>query len=159
MLGGLATEQRATGLDAAFGDACDDLRDPLGHDATDGDVVLQEQRLGAADHEVVDDHRDEVETDRVVLVECLRHRELGADTVGGRREQRLLVSTLEREQTGEPTQAAHDLRAGGPLRVRGEQFDGSVTGLDVHARRGVGSSGGCVLGHELSAPASSCVLS
>ena len=42
---------------AALGDAADDLGDPLRDDLAAGDVVDHEQRLGAADHEVVDDHR------------------------------------------------------------------------------------------------------
>ena len=60
----------------------DQFADPLGHRAADGDVVLQEQRLGAAHHQVVDDHRDQVEADGVVLVHRLGDRELGADAVG-----------------------------------------------------------------------------
>ena len=32
VLGGLAADQRAAGLDAGLGDALDDRRDPLGHD-------------------------------------------------------------------------------------------------------------------------------
>ncbi len=154
MLGGLTAQESTPGLDTALGDARDDLRDPLRHHTPDGDVILQEQRFRTAHHEVVDDHRDEVQTDRVVLVERLRDRELGAHAVGGRGEQRFLVVTLECEQTGEAAETAEHLRPGGPLRVRREQFDGPITGLDVHARRCVGSSGGCVLGHGLSAPAS-----
>ncbi len=63
----------------------DDRVDPLRHELADGDVVLQEQRLGAADHQVVDHHRDQVDADGVVLVHRLRDRRLGADAVGGRR--------------------------------------------------------------------------
>ena len=92
VLGGLAADQRAAGQHAALGDALDDGGDPLGHDLAAGDVVGHEQRLGAADHEVVDDHADQVVADGVVPVERLRDRDLGADAVGGGREQRTPVA-------------------------------------------------------------------
>ena len=91
MLRGLAAHQRAAGLDARLGDALDDGRDPLGDHPAGGDVVGQEQRLGTAHDEVVDQHPDQVEPDRVVLVERLRDRHLGADAVGGAGQQRPLV--------------------------------------------------------------------
>ena len=69
VLGGLAAEQRAAGVPAAVGDPGDDLGDLLRHDLADGDVVEQEQRLGAAGDQVVDDHRDQVDARRVVDVE------------------------------------------------------------------------------------------
>ena len=92
VLGGLAADQRAAGLDAGLGDALDDRRDPLGHDPAAGDVVGHEQRLGAADDQVVDDHADQVEADRVVDVHGLRDRDLGADAVGGGGQDRLACS-------------------------------------------------------------------
>ena len=59
-----------------------------------GDVVGHEQRLGAADDEVVDDHADQVEADGVVLVHPLRDGDLGADAVGRGGQQRPLGSAL-----------------------------------------------------------------
>ena len=56
VLGGLAADEPAPGSDAGLGDALDDGSDPLGYDAPGGDVVGEEQRLGAADDEVVDEH-------------------------------------------------------------------------------------------------------
>lgn len=50
----------------------------------DGDVVLEEQWFGAVYYEVVDDHRDEVEFDGVVLVYCLGDRQFGVNFIGGR---------------------------------------------------------------------------
>ena len=88
VLRGLAAEQRRAGLGAGLGDALDDVGDALGDDLAAGDVVGHEQRLGAAHDEVVDEHADEVEADRVVLVHALRDLHLGADAVGRGREQR-----------------------------------------------------------------------
>ena len=86
VLGGLAADEGDPRLLARAGDAADDGGDALGHDLAGGDVVGHEERLGAAHDDVVDDHADEVEADRVVDVEGLRDGDLGADAVGARGE-------------------------------------------------------------------------
>ena len=143
VLRGLAADERAAGLDARLGDALDDRRDPLGHDLAGRDVVGHEQRLGAADHQVVDHHADQVEADRVVLVHHLRHGDLGADAVGRRRQQRPLVRRQRArvEQAGEPAEPAHHLRAPRLLDPGLHQVDGLVGGVDVDAGAGVGVVG------------------
>ena len=65
VLGHLAADQRAAGLAAALGHALDELLDVVGVELADGDVVEEEQRLGALAHEVVDAHGDEVDADGV----------------------------------------------------------------------------------------------
>ena len=65
VLGHLAADQRAAGLAAALGDARDELLDVVGVELADGDVVEEEQRLGALADEVVDAHGDEVDADGV----------------------------------------------------------------------------------------------
>jgi hypothetical protein len=126
MLRSLAADQRAAGERAARIDAGHDVGDPLRHDLAAGDVVGHEQRLGAADHDVVDDHPDQVVADRVVTVHRLRDRDLGADAVGRGREQ---PGVVDPEQPGEAAEPADDLGPG-----RGEpaldQLDRRVTGLD-----------------------------
>ena len=102
VLGGLAADQGAAGQPAALGDARDDRGDPLGDDLADRDVVGHEQRLGAADHEVVDDHADQVDADRVVHVHPLGDVDLGADAVGGGGEQRAVGSVLSAEASKRP---------------------------------------------------------
>ena len=92
MLRRLAPEQCAAGDAAALGDAAHDVGDALGEHRAGCDVVGHEERLGAADDEVVDDHRDEVDADRVVDVEGLRDRDLRPDTIGRGGEQRPAVS-------------------------------------------------------------------
>jgi hypothetical protein len=132
VLGGLAADQRAARGDAGLGDALDDGGDALGYDAPGRDVVGQEQRLGPADHEVVDQHADQVEPDRVVLVEGLRDGHLGADAVGGARQERPVVG-LERarvEESREPADAADHLGAAGLVDPDPHQLDRLVTGLD-----------------------------
>ena len=55
-----------------------------------GEIVEEEQRLGALHDEVVDAHRDEVDADRVVHAGLDGDLELGADAVGGRDQDRIL---------------------------------------------------------------------
>ena len=119
-----------------------DRGDPLGHDLADGDVVLQEQRLGAAHDQVVDDHRDQVDARSVSCLSIgLGDRQLGANAVGRRRQQRLAVAAAQREEPGESADARRALRAGSPSSASGlNTFDGAVAGFDVHPGRCVGDA-------------------
>ena len=146
VLRGLAAEQSAACLDAAFGNALDDLGDLLRNDLAHRNVVLEEQRLGAADHEVIDAHGDQVDADGVVLVHRLGDGELRAHAVRTSSENGLLV-LAQLEQTGKTAEAAHDLRAGGALGVRGEEGNGAVALFDAHAGSGIRGAG--VLGGGL----------
>ncbi len=83
----------------------------------DGNVIEEEQRLGAGGEDVVHAHGDEILTDRLVTVEDLGKHELGAHAVRAGDEDRVL-HVLERgsgEQAAETTDAADDLRAVGLL--------------------------------------------
>ena len=57
-----------------------------------GEVVEEEQRLGALHQDVVDAHRDQVDADGVVPVEREGELELGADAVGAGDQDRLAVA-------------------------------------------------------------------
>ena len=89
-VGCLPAEQRAAGVDAAVGDALHDLGDGLGNHLADGDVVLQEQRFGTADDEIVDTHGDQVAADGVVhpiawaTASLVPTPSLAADSTGSR---------------------------------------------------------------------------
>ena len=137
VLGGLPAEQCTSGLHATLRDARAQCGDPLRHDATDGDVVLQQQRLGATHHDVVHHHRDEVDADGVVLVHRLSDRDLGPDAVGRGGQHRLAITALQGEQPGETAQPADHFGPAGLLRQRLEQFDRPITRLDIHPGRGV----------------------
>ena len=88
VLGHLAADERAAGLPAALGHAVDELLDVVGVELADGDVVEEEQRLGALAHEVVDAHGHEVDADGVEPAGGLGDQRLGADAVGRRHEHR-----------------------------------------------------------------------
>ena len=110
-LGGLAADQRAAGLLAAVGDAGDH---PLGDadvELAGGEVVEEEQRLGAGHGHVVDAHRDQVDADRVVAPGQERELQLGADAVGARHQQRLAVARGMAHRPAKPPRLAHHLGA------------------------------------------------
>ena len=115
MLRGLTAEQCAARENTPVGDTGDDRADPLRDGAPDRDVVLEEQRLRTADHQVVDNHRDQVQPNGVVFVHGLGDGQFGTHPVGGRGQDRLPVAPPQCEQAGETTQTTAHLGAGGAL--------------------------------------------
>ena len=103
VLGGLAADQRAAGLHAAVGDAGDHLLDVGRVELADRDVVQEEQRLGARHDDVVDDHRDEVDADRVVAAQLPGELELGPDAVSRTDQDRVLAGPWSAARTGRRT--------------------------------------------------------
>src|SRR5512134_981868 len=81
MLGGLAADQRATGLLAAGCDSPDHLGRHADVESLADEVVEKEKRLGTLDEDVVDAHGDEIDSDGVVLAEREGELELGAHAV------------------------------------------------------------------------------
>src|SRR6266545_1224229 len=127
--------EHLVGLD----DAGADLGHPLGNDLAAGDVVQQEQRFGAARHEVVDDHGDQVDADRVVDVHLLGDDQLGTHPVGRRGEDRVAVLLgVQPEQAGEAADVADHLWAPGAVHLGLEELDRLLAGMDRHAGVGVG---------------------
>ena len=152
VLGGLTAEERTPGDGAALRNSLDDAGDPLRVDLPAGDVVGEEERLRAADHEVVDQHGDEVDADGVVLVERLRDRHLGSDAVRAGGEQRLPHPLEGRsvEEPGEPADAAEHLGAPRGLDPTPHQVDCALASLHRDAGRRIGSGvrriGACHVG-------------
>ncbi len=66
MLRRLPPDEGTASQNASLRDSADDRRDPLRPNLTAHHIVGQEQRLGPAGHEIVDDHADEIDADRVV---------------------------------------------------------------------------------------------
>jgi hypothetical protein len=109
-----------------------------GVDGAAGDVVEQEEGLGAGDEQVVDVHGDEVDADRVVLVHGDRYEQLGADAVGAGDEHGIEDAGGQADEAGEPADVADLLGAAGAGDHRLDPADGLVAGVDVDARAGVG---------------------
>ena len=91
----------------------DELGDLLRVEPPDGDVVEEEQRLGAAAGDVVGAHRDEIAADRVVAADRGGDRGLRADAVGRRDEHRRAVAGRDRDRRAEAAEARRAPPAGG----------------------------------------------
>ena len=90
--GGLAADQRAAGQFAALGDALDHRGRGVDIELAAGEVIEEEQRLGALHQNVIDAHRHQVLADGVVAVQLEGELELGADAVGAGNQHRLAIA-------------------------------------------------------------------
>ena len=108
-----------------------------------GEVVQEEQRLGALHHDVVDAHRHQVDADGVVDAGLDRDLQLGADAVGAGDQHRIDESRrLQVEQRAEAAEPAHHA---GPVRRPRERLDrlDQRVGRRRYRRRPRGRSGRC----------------
>ena len=113
-LRGLAADQRGAGHAAALRDPLDDARRRLHVERGGGEIVEEEERLGALHDEVVDAHRDEVDADRAVLAAIDGDLQLGADAVGRGDQDR--VAEAGRLQVEERPEAAESAEHARPAR-------------------------------------------
>ena len=129
----LAADQRAAGQLAAARDTLDHIGGGSDIELAAGEVVEEKQRLGTLHQHVVDAHRDQVDSHRIVAVQLKRQFQLGADTVGTRHQNGLAVFFRDFDQRAEAADAGQHL---GPHRTHGvglDRLDQSVTSGDVHA--------------------------
>jgi hypothetical protein len=130
---GLAADQRAAGLLAAFGDAADHLRRHAPVELAAGEIVEEKQRLGALHENVVHAHRHQVDADGVVAAEHEGELELGAHAIGAGNQDGLPVLLRDRAQRAETPEPGQHLGAHRALGERLDGFDQRVAGVDVHA--------------------------
>ena len=145
--GRLAADQRAAGLPAAFGDAGDDRARRGGVELAGGEIVEEEQRLGALGEDVVDAHGHEVDADGGVRPVVDGDLELGAHAVVRGDEDRVVeAGGLQIEQAAETTEVG--VRAGTSRRP-GQRLDGldqRLARVDVDAGNAVRRSRSCCAG-------------
>src|SRR4051812_33054782 len=91
-LGRFTADQRASRDPAAFGNARDDVAASCYVQLAGSEVIEEEQRLGALNHEVVDAHRDKVDTNGIVLASRNSDSQLSADPIGAGDEDRILIA-------------------------------------------------------------------
>jgi hypothetical protein len=96
-----------------------------------GEVIEEEQRLGALDEDVVDAHADQVDADRVVAAELLGKLELRAHAVGAGDQYRFTVLVGQVEQGAESAEPAHHLRPETAPHQRLDALDDGVARIDV----------------------------
>ena len=101
----------------------DDRGTLVGIELAGGEIVEEEQRLGALHDEVVDAHGDEVDADRVVVAGLDGDLQLGADAVIGGDQHRIgEAGGLEVEQAAEAADLAIGAR---PARRAHQRLDAS----------------------------------
>ena len=141
-LGRLAADQRAAGLPAALRDAADDACGGGDVELAGGEVVEEEQRLGALGQQVVDAHRDEVDADGAVQAGVDRDLELGADAVvGGDQDRVLEAGALQIEQRAEAAEVGVRARPAGRAGERLDGADERIAGIDIDPGITVGERG------------------
>ena len=154
--GGLAAEQCTARALAAFGQAAQRVGGDLGVEPAHRDVVEEDDGLGALDDEVVHDHRDAVDADRVVAPDLRCELELRADTVGRGDEDRFLVAVGRLEQPGEAADRRQHLRPERAARDLLDLVDEAFVVVEVDAGLCVGGSrgrgGGLLVGITHRAP-------
>ena len=146
-LGGFAADQRAAGLPAARADPADDLGGNVDIERAGGVIVEEEQRLGAADDEIVDAHGDQIDADAVVPAEFQRQLELGAHAVRRRDEHRLPVARRKLAKAAESADIGEHFGPAGGLDGRTDPAHESVAEVDVDA--GVAIAQGSAAGRRL----------
>jgi hypothetical protein len=107
----------------------------FGIELAGGEIVEEEQRLGALHDKVVDAHGDQVDADRVVPAGVDGDFQLGADAVIGRDQNRVgEAGGLEVEQPAETADLAIGARPARGPHQRLDLLDHQVAGVDVDAR-------------------------
>ena len=115
MFGGFTANQRRPRRGTGFSYSPHNVGDAFGDDLAARNVIGHKQWFCANDHDVVNNHPDEILTDCVVNIECLSDRNLGADTVGRCGENRV-AKILEERSVEEPGKPAHASKNVGAVR-------------------------------------------
>ena len=132
---GLAANERTARLPAALGDPCDDSGGRVRIELAAGEVVQEEQRLGALHHQIVDRHRHEVDADAVMDAGLDRDLDLGADAVGRRHQNRVgKAGGLEVEQPAETADFGIGARACRGADQRLDHVDQAIARIDIDTR-------------------------
>ena len=135
---------------AAFRNARDHPRGHLRIELAAGEIVEEEQRLGALHHYVVHAHRHEVDADRIVQAGLGGDLDLGANAIV--RGDQDGIGKSRRFQIEEPAEAAKcgcRARPGARLGERLYSLHKRVAGIDVDARLRIGARwfSCCAVGH------------
>jgi len=129
---GFAANQRAASLQTAFADAGHNRRCGIHIEMAGGVVVEEKQRFGAANHDVVHAHSDQINTDMLVTVQLQRQAQLGAHAIGAGYQHGLLVAGWDFAERAETAEAAHHFGALGLLSDTLDTFDQMISGVDVY---------------------------
>ena len=110
-------------------------------------IIEKEQRLSALTNQVVDAHRDQIDTDAADFARVGGNAQLGPDAIGcGDKNGIVIPGSLEIEQRAKPAQTGH---CAGPRRSGGRRLDPidkRIACIDVDAGFGISQA---VLGHVI----------
>ena len=139
MLGGLAADEGAPGLDAALGNAGDQLDHLFRYVFSNGDVIQEKEGLGPAADDVVDAHGNAVDAYGIVLAHELGDTLLGAHAVGARDQHRLFHAgeVGGKQPTEAPQPGDHAGDEGAPDMLL-HQLYALIARLDVDPGGGIG---------------------
>src|SRR5215469_17450611 len=99
-----------------------------------GEIIEEEQRLGALHNEIVDAHGDEIDADRVVPAGEDGELELGADAVGSGDQDGVAVARgFQIEERAETAQSGVAAGARGRLGERLDRLHQRIAGIDIDA--------------------------
>ncbi|MPM93357.1 hypothetical protein SDC9_140494 [bioreactor metagenome] len=107
-----------------------------------GEIIEEEQGLGALHQHIVHAHGHQVDAHGVVHIPLECQLELGAHAVGAAHQHRLLVALGHLEQRAEAADAGHHAFAQGFLGQRLDALDQRVARVDVDASVFVGNGSG-----------------
>ena len=144
---GLASEECAVRLIAAFDDARNQKLDLPRIEAAAGDVVEHKERARTADDEIVDVHRHQIDPDAVVATAGDGHQEFGADAVGAGDHYGVRESGGQAEEPRKTAEITDLLRLAGAGDERSDPLDRLVAGCDVDARISIRELGTLELAH------------
>jgi len=114
-----------------------------------GEIIQEVQGFRAHHENIVDTHGNEINTDRVVAVQCDRKLEFGADTVSARDQYRFFVPFCgQLKKSAEAADAAEAFGPLGPSDQRFDAFDEIVTRVDINAGVAVTEGGIAWRGHR-----------
>lgn len=140
---GLTANQCTSSLETSLGNTSDHIRGHR-HVELGARIIIEEvKRLGTLNDEVVDAHRNKIDTDSVVFPVVKSDTELGSDTVSPRNEDRVLVPSFGKiECTAEAANVRVSTRSSSGLDDRFDSLDKVITGVDGNAGGGVSEAFG-----------------
>lgn len=138
--GCFAAQERGPSLDAAIANAGDEVFEECRVILAEGNVVEEEQGFSTEAETVIDAHRDEVDTHRVVNAGMNGDFDLGAHTIGAGNEHRVfeLAAGVKTKQPGKSAGQIHDTGSEGATHELRQFLHGLLVEFKVNAGGTIG---------------------
>ena len=113
--------------------ALDDIRCSRHIELAASEIIEEKQRFSALHQDIVDAHRDQIDTNRIVPVQEKSQLQLGADAIGPGHQHWLLVLLADFKQSAETADAAHHAFAHRTFGKWLDCLDQRIAGIDIDA--------------------------